>query len=179
MGRDWVVLVAATRIVGVEGELILQSPQVRARANSVCGDEQDPTCCSGHAQADRADGLDTTARERGLRAQRLLDQPVREPAGWRWRFRARAPVLAAGFGSLAVALSAAALTASPDPEVAALEALAGAWEQARRRFGAPVRGPFDFASAVSGGALLAILPPSASSGRVFGPSGDGRMTYNT
>src|SRR5947199_43800 len=74
---------------------------------------------------------------------------------WRRRFRARAPVLAAGFSSLAVALGAAVPEVSATPEVAALEALAGAWDQARRRFGDSVPGPFDFASAVTGGSVLA------------------------
>jgi hypothetical protein len=92
-----------------------------------------------------------------------LDVPHTTVRDWRWRFRARAPVLTAGFGSLAVALGGAALELSANPEVAGLEALAGAWDQARRRFGASVPGPFDFASVVSGGALLAAntSPPWA------------------
>ena len=92
-----------------------------------------------------------------------LDVPHTTARDWRRRFRSRAPVLAAGFSSLAVALGAAAPEVSATPEVAALEALAGAWGQARRRFADSVPGPFGFASVVSGGALLATTttPPWA------------------
>jgi hypothetical protein len=81
--------------------------------------------------------------------------------GWRRRYRARAPALAAGFAALAVGLGGPAPELSPDPEVGALAALAAAWHQARRRFGEAVLSPFAFASAVSGGSLLAATttPP--------------------
>jgi hypothetical protein len=113
-----------------------------------------------------------------------FDVPHTTLRDWRWRFRARAPVLAAGFGSLAVALGGAALEVAASPEVAALEALAGAWDQARRRFGASVPGPFDFASAVSGGALLATNTTPPWAGLLGGswmppvPTNDGRSIPN-
>lgn len=90
-----------------------------------------------------------------------FDVPHTTARDWRWRFRARAPVLMAGFGSLAVALGGSALEVWATPEVGALEALAGAWDRARIRFGASIPGPFGFASVVSGGALLATntTPP--------------------
>ncbi|HWE67928.1 MAG TPA: DUF6431 domain-containing protein [Acidimicrobiales bacterium] len=100
----------------------------------------------------------------GLRSvAAALEVPHTTVRGWRWRFRARAPVLAAGFGSLAVALGGAALELSAHPEAAALEALAGAWDRARIRLGGSIPGPFGFASVVSGGALLATntTPPWA------------------
>ena len=111
-----------------------------------------------------------------------FDVPHTTVRDWRWRFRARAPVLAAGFGSLAVGLGGTALELSANPEVAALQAMAGAWSQARRRFGASTPGPFGFASVVSGGALLATntTPPWAGvlGGRWMPPvpTNDGRTT---
>lgn len=103
---------------------------------------------------------------------------------WRRRFRARAPVLAAGFSSLAVALGADAPQLSADPEVAALEGLAVAVGQARRRFGASVPGPFDFASVVSGGAALATTTTPPWAGLLGGrwmppvPTHDRRLPTN-
>jgi hypothetical protein len=121
----------------------------------------------------------------GLRSvAAALDVPHTTVRDWRWRFRARAPVLAAGFGSLAVALGGKGLELSANPELAALEALAGAWDQARRRFGASVPGLFDFASAVSGGALLATNTTPPWAGLLGGswmppvPTHDGRSTPN-
>jgi hypothetical protein len=113
-----------------------------------------------------------------------LDLPHTTVRGWRWRFRARAPVLAAGFGSLTVALGGAATELPANLEVAALEALAGAWDQARRRFGDSIPAPFDFASVVSGGALLATTTTPPWAGLLGGhwmppvPTNDGRSTTN-
>jgi hypothetical protein len=111
-----------------------------------------------------------------------LDLPHTTVRDWRWRFRARAPVLAAGFGSLAVALGGAAPELSATPEVAALEALAGAWDQARARFGGSLPGPFGFATVVSGGAWLATNTTPPWAGLLGGrwmppvPTNDGRTT---
>lgn len=114
----------------------------------------------------------------------VLDLPHTTVRDWRWRFRARAPVLAAGFGSLAVVLGGPALQLSANAEVGALEALAGAWGRARIRFGGSVPGPFDFASVVSGGALLATNTTPPWAGLLGGswmppvPTNDGRSTTN-
>lgn len=113
-----------------------------------------------------------------------LDLPHTTVRGWRWRFRARAPVLAAGFGSLAVALGGAAPQLSANLEVAALEALAVAWDQAHRCFGDSIPGPFGLASVVSGGALLATNTTPPWAGLLGGrwmppvPTNDGRSTTN-
>jgi hypothetical protein len=113
-----------------------------------------------------------------------IDVPHTTVRGWRWRFRARAPVLAAGFGSLAVALGGAALALSANADAAGLEALAGAWDQARRRFGDTVPPLFAFASIVSGGALLATNTTPPWAGLLGGhwmpplPTNNGRSTTN-
>jgi hypothetical protein len=113
-----------------------------------------------------------------------LDLPHTTIRDWRRRFRARAPALAAGFGSLVVALGGETPRLAASPEVAALEALAGAWSQARRRFGDVIPGPFGFASVVSGGALLATNTTPPWAGLLGGrwmppvPTNDGRSTTN-
>ncbi len=74
---------------------------------------------------------------------------------WRARHRARAAALYAELAALAVSLGAGAVNYSAVLEVAALEALGVAFEQAQRRPGQAFGGAFRFASAVTGGAWLA------------------------
>ena len=90
---------------------------------------------------------------------------------WRRRYRARAPTLAAGFAALAVELGGVAPDLNPHPETAALEALAAAFGQARRRFGPSIASLWRFGALVTGGGMLATTttPPWA------GPFGSGWM----
>lgn len=71
-----------------------------------------------------------------------LGVPHSTARDWRRRYRARAPTLAAGFAALAVELGGLAPDVSRDPETAGLEALAAAWERARRRFGTSIPTPW-------------------------------------
>jgi Domain of unknown function (DUF6431) len=86
---------------------------------------------------------------------RELGRPRATVRSWRKRHRLRAAVLYAEFAALAVSLGAGAANYSAVLEVAALEALAVAFEQAQRRPGQVFGGAFSFASAVTGGAWLA------------------------
>lgn len=95
-----------------------------------------------------------------------LGVPHTTARDWYRRYRARAPALAAGFAALAVTLGGPAPFLAFRPEAAALEALAAAWSQARRRLGASVLAPFCFASAVSGGAMLATTTTPPWAGRL-------------
>lgn len=120
----------------------------------------DPVNVIGTALAGVATG-------RGMRPLAMaLGVPYETLRGWRRRYRSRAPTLAAGFGALAVGLGGAGPALSRVPERAGLEALAAAWGQARRRFGARVLAVFEFASLVTGGELLATTtsPPWAGPG---------------
>jgi hypothetical protein len=100
----------------------------------------------------------------GMRpAAAALGVPHTTLRDWRRRYRGRAPTLAAGFAALAVVLGGMAPVLVTNPEHAAMDALGAAWTQACRRFGNTALRPFAFASAVSGGAVLATTtsPPWA------------------
>lgn len=84
-----------------------------------------------------------------------LGVPHSSARDWRRRFRARAPTLASGFAAVVVELGGRALDLLLEPEAATLEAMAAAWQRARRRSVIDAVSLWQFGSLVSGGNLLA------------------------
>jgi hypothetical protein len=75
--------------------------------------------------------------------------------GWCRRFAVRAPALGAGFAALAVELGGPAITPPPGPARFALAAIGAAFAAASGLPGWAPLGAWRFASAVSGGTLIA------------------------
>jgi hypothetical protein len=117
----------------------------------------DPASTIGTALARAVAG----AGQRTVAAE--LGVPHTTTREWRRRHRARAPMLSAGFAALVVAFGGVAAALKGGPERTALEALAAAWWQAHRRFGAGVGDSWQFAAAVTGGNWLSTntTPPWA------------------
>jgi transposase-like protein len=130
--------------------------------------------------ARRLDAVAVIGRGLALKVvQRLGLRQVAEQLGvphttvrsWWRRFRARAPTLLATCTALAVDLVGISVQVATDPEPAALEVLAVAWQRARARFGARVGGLWPFWSRISGGWALG----THTSAPWAGPSGAGWM----
>ena len=91
-----------------------------------------------------------------------LDLPHTTVRDWRRRFRSRAVLLAMGIGAVVVALLGSLPRLSPDPETAALGAMAAAWTAVAAR--RPIIGSaFSLANAICGSHLLStnMQPPWA------------------
>jgi hypothetical protein len=93
--------------------------------------------------------------------------PYTTARGWVRRFRVRAPALGAGFAALAVELGGDAVAPAADAGEFALAAVGAAFAAASSLPGWVAAGAWRFASAVSGGRLIAanIISPFLVVGR--------------
>ena len=96
------------------------------------------------------------AKMSGVRpAAARVEVPYTTARGWRRRFERTAERWAVAFSALAVELGGAVLTPLADAGGRALEAIRAAWEAATALPGWAALGAWRFASAVSGGRLIA------------------------
>ncbi len=101
------------------------------------------------------EGIEAMVAGRGARgvAEDLGCLPHTTVRDWRRRFRARAVLLATGIAAVVVALSGSVPRLGPEPEMAALEAMAAAWAAVAAR--RPIIGSaFSLANAICGSHLL-------------------------
>jgi len=100
------------------------------------------------------EGIEAMVAGRGARkVAGDLGVPHTTVRDWRRRFRARAVLLAMGIGAVVVALSGSLPRLSPEPEQAALGAMAAAWAAVAAR--RPIIGSaFSLANAICGSQVL-------------------------